>query len=463
MSEIVNEYKLESYKKIKPLGEKGNLWIVEDSVTGKYFVMRKLSMDVQKVYQILTGIHHPNIVEITDVFFCSGFLYVIEEYLKGRLLSDVVAEKSISGRHVLSIGKQILNALSILHEHNIVHRDVKPENIMVDRKGCVKLIDFDIARLFSEDKSRDTTVKGSKDYASPEQFGFMQSDCRTDIYALGVTLNELATGELPEKKICRGRLGAVVRRCIEFDPKRRYQTAAQALKDIRRREGMVHGVCITVFAIFLVAMVIAAFSLQNPPVQTFDKLAESTEYRHRIIYVREPERYPAVLLEENQEYEFAVDLGNGCHTTVSAKHTQEQLKFSCLSPDGNKAEFEFDDVFSDWYDSLGFSINIDIQETLPEYEILLDDIDADGTKEFLITLAWRHGVDTLEPEMRYYLTEYSILWVVCQDGQGAFVCSEPLGFEGCLPSLENDTILYERMNTIWYSFDKENRTWLSLY
>ena len=65
MSEIVNEYKLESYKKIKPLGEKGNLWIVEDSVTGKYFVMRKLSMDVQKVYQILTGIHHPNIVEIT--------------------------------------------------------------------------------------------------------------------------------------------------------------------------------------------------------------------------------------------------------------------------------------------------------------------------------------------------------------------------------------------------------------
>lgn len=87
MSEIVNEYKLESYQRVKPLGEKGNLWLAEDSVTGKRFVMRSLSMDAQEVYQTLAGIHHPNIVEIADVFSCNGFLYVIEEYLEGVLLS----------------------------------------------------------------------------------------------------------------------------------------------------------------------------------------------------------------------------------------------------------------------------------------------------------------------------------------------------------------------------------------
>lgn len=101
---------------------------------------------------------------------------------------------------------------------------------MIDSFGNVKLIDFDIARLFSEEKTKDTTLKGSKDYAPPEQFGFSQSDYRTDIYSLGVTINEIAVGELPEKKLCRGRLGAVVKHCIEFDPKRRYQTADQALR-----------------------------------------------------------------------------------------------------------------------------------------------------------------------------------------------------------------------------------------
>lgn len=364
---------------------------------------------------------------------------------------------------MLSIGKQLLSALSVLHEHSIVHRDVKPENVIVDRKGNVKLIDFDIARLFSEDKAGDTTVKGSRDYASPEQFGFMQSDCRTDIYSLGVTLNELATGELPEKRLCRGRLGAVVRRCIEFDPKRRYQTAAQALKCIRRRERAVRFVCTAVLAISVAAVFITVFLPPNLQSQAFEKLAESTEYTHRVISVREPERYPAVLLADNQEYEFTVGLGNGTHTAVSAKQTHERLSFSCTSPDGNMADFEFEDVFSDWYHALGYSINIDIQKTSPEYEILLDDIDGDGMREFLITLAWRHGVGAPASETWYYLTEYSVLWVVCQDGQGAFVCSEPLGFEGCLPSLENDTVLYESSNAVWYSFDKENRIWLSLF
>ena len=198
--------------------------------------MRRLPADSLRLCQILGQIRHPNIVEIFDVFTYGGFLYVIEEYLEWELLSDRMDKAVLSHRCALNVGKQLLGALSVLHEHHIVHRDIKPENIMIDRAGNVKLIDFDIARIFSKDKSSDTVAKGSRAYAPPEQFGFAQSDCRADIYSLGVTLNELATGKLPEEKRCAGRLGAIVRRCTEFDPKRRYQTASQALSHISRLE-----------------------------------------------------------------------------------------------------------------------------------------------------------------------------------------------------------------------------------
>ena len=254
MSDMVNEYKLESYVKKSPLGNKGTMWVVEEVIKRKRFVMRQLPAASQRVYQILKELHHPNIIEIVDVFSCHGFCYVIEEYLDWELLADRIAVKKLSKYQVRSVAKQLLRALILLHENSIVHKDIKPENIMIDSFGNIKLIDFDIAHLYSEDKTKDTTLKGSKDYAPPEQFGFSQSDCRTDIYALGVTLNEIAVGELPEKKLCRGRMRTVVKRCIEFDPKRRYQTANQALKHIYRQERGIAGVLVVIVMSLIISL-----------------------------------------------------------------------------------------------------------------------------------------------------------------------------------------------------------------
>lgn len=482
MTDIVNEYKLDCYQKIMPLGTKDNLWIVEDSVTGRRFVMRKLPMNLQQVYQRLALIHHGNIVEINDIFMHNGFLYVIEEYLEGELLSDLINSRKFSRNQVLAISRQLFNALHALHENHIVHRDIKPENIIMDVYGNIKLIDFDIARIFVSDKNGDTTVKGSRNYAPPEQFGFAQSDQRTDIYSLGVTLNELAVGKLPEEKICSGKLGIVIRRCIEFDPKRRYQNAAQAIKHLdwlEKRTVIFVVFVIIIFSIVLFLIVFAKAVLfsgkiqedneQPPEIKTItrkmnihtlpqkEELFDSAEYQDRIIYVQDPDQYPALLIVNNQEYKFSIDLKRDWPMTVSAEKENEQLILACKLMNGNIFEFEFNDVFSDTYKQQGYYNNIDFDETSPEYEILLDDLDNDGVRDLLVTLAWRHRVDTPDLADRYYLTEYSTLWVVYTTEDNKLACSEPIYFNGYTPELQTDTLLFDYWNYEWYFF--QNGIW----
>ena len=322
MHTLADEYKSERYKKRSPIGAKGNLWIAEDSVTQKRCVMRRLPMHMQAVCQRLSTIRHAGVVEILDVFPYECSLYVIEEYLEGKPLSDMIDTQRLSKRQVMSIAKQLFSALSVLHGQNIVHRDIKPENIMIDTRGRVKLIDFGIARLFSEDKRGDTTVKGTKDYAPPEQYGFSQTDRRADIYSLGVTLNELAVGRLPEDKLCGGRLGVIIRRCIEFDPKKRYQDAAQALRHIKRLEW--GSAPLILSCLPLLAVMAAVLILSNGTGRDKDKEPAGNETppalpepEERILSVQDPGQYPALLMTENKEYMFSSDLR--CGLMLSAR------------------------------------------------------------------------------------------------------------------------------------------------
>ena len=223
--------KLPCYKKIQTLGAKGGLWVVRESVAGKTFVMRKLSRENREVYERLMSIRHPNVVRVLHVFSDKGTFYGVEEYVQGRSLFCILTQRGAFGSKVISVGEQILKGLSVLHKNGIIHRDMKPKNVMMDEK--VKLIDFHIARVFYGEKERDTMLKGTKGYASPEQFGYRQTDCRTDIYSLGVTLNELAVGKLPREERCKGGLGVFIRKCTKFDPKRRFQTAQEALRRLK--------------------------------------------------------------------------------------------------------------------------------------------------------------------------------------------------------------------------------------
>lgn len=175
------------------------------------------------IYEKLCKIKTPNLPEIYDAITMDDGLIVFEEYIDGMNIAQIME----SGRYRYSGAKKVLvgvcNALFILHKYGFVHRDIKPENVMVDKTGRVVLIDFNASRKMSVN-SRDTVIMGTVGYVSPEQLGILQSDERTDIYALGVLLNVMITGKHPSEKVASGRVGRIVRKCTNVNPNDRYQS-----------------------------------------------------------------------------------------------------------------------------------------------------------------------------------------------------------------------------------------------
>ena len=112
-----------------------------------------------------------------------------------------------------------------------VHRDVKPENVILRGSEAI-LIDFDAARLHKSepDHETDTQILGTTGFAAPEQYGLSQTDVRSDIYSLGILINVMLTGQHPSKQLARGRLGRIVERCTHVNPQKRYQNVLRLME-----------------------------------------------------------------------------------------------------------------------------------------------------------------------------------------------------------------------------------------
>ncbi len=122
---------------------------------------------------------------------------------------------------------QLCSGVESLHNRNIIHRDITPNNVMVDYEGNIKLIDFNISRERKQSASRDTTVMGTAGYASPEQFGFTQTGFGADIYAMGVLLNFMLTGKMPNEKLCSGKYASIVKKATQIKEEDRYSNVHQ--------------------------------------------------------------------------------------------------------------------------------------------------------------------------------------------------------------------------------------------
>ncbi len=171
-------------------------------------------------------LHLPEIYE--SVHLMDGQI-VLEEFIDGMNVAQIMEVERYNYKGAKRVLLSVCDALSILHQKKIVHRDVKPENVLVTPTGRVVLIDFNASREMKEN-SLDTVIMGTVGYASPEQMGITQSDSRTDIYAVGVLLNVMLTGKHPSDVLVKGRPGRIVRKCTQINPDLRYQDASRLAK-----------------------------------------------------------------------------------------------------------------------------------------------------------------------------------------------------------------------------------------
>jgi uncharacterized protein YndB with AHSA1/START domain/predicted Ser/Thr protein kinase len=192
----------------------------------------------------LAKLLHPYIVTVFDFGKSEDLYYLVMEYVEGATLRQLETDHKITERDALDYVPQITEALEHAHEAGVVHRDVKPENVVVDRRGRVRLVDFGLAALFGTGPagtSSDSSIAGTPGYMAPEQFITPESvDHRADLYATGVVLYEMLTGRLPPgdrpaPSLVAGtdaRLDPIVLRATERDRERRYQAARHLRTDL---------------------------------------------------------------------------------------------------------------------------------------------------------------------------------------------------------------------------------------
>ena len=150
--------------------------------------------------QAAAGLQHPNIVSVYDVGKEGNIHFIVMELIDGRPLSDIIQERApMDYKTSIELIKQVASALSVAHRNHIIHRDVKPHNIMITKDGMAKLADFGIAKAVSDSTLVTETSKviGSVHYFSPEQARGAYVDERSDIYSLGIVLYEMLTGQVP--------------------------------------------------------------------------------------------------------------------------------------------------------------------------------------------------------------------------------------------------------------------------
>lgn len=219
----------EIIEKIKA-SERGGVERVRRIADGSRWIRRIYPEDKREIFKTLSSIDSPYIPHIEQIEFTDNTT-IIEQEVEGSLLSECLLTRNLSPKEVLSISKQLLAVLSELQAHSIIHRDIKPDNIILTEQGHVFLIDFGIARIYRKDSTRDTSLFGTAGYAAPEQYGFAQTDPRSDLYSVGMVIKELCEAAGLKE---RDRLYQFALRCSSFDPNQRYGSAEEAVRELQR-------------------------------------------------------------------------------------------------------------------------------------------------------------------------------------------------------------------------------------
>ena len=259
----------ERYEIIGKIGAGGmsDVYKAKDHVLGRFVAIKVLkqefSEDVNFVTKFRTeaqsaaGLEHPNIVNIYDVGSENGMHYIVMEYVDGITLKTYIEKKGkLTYKEAVSIAIQVGRGIEAAHNKNIVHRDIKPQNIIISKDGRIKVADFGIARAITDETTNLYGAAGSVHYISPEQARGGYCDERSDIYSLGITIYEMVTGRVPfdgdttvavaiahinEAMVPPSNiepsvpvaLEQIIFKCTQKRPNQRYSSCADLIKDLR--------------------------------------------------------------------------------------------------------------------------------------------------------------------------------------------------------------------------------------
>ncbi len=195
-------------------------------------VVKRLFDANPEIYRVISEIENVHIPKIYCVEKLENELFVAEEYVGGKTLDEYLKEDAPEDVKKLEMMTQLCDALMALHtcKPPVIHRDIKPSNIIVTEDGVLKIIDFDASRQYKGEKNTsDTRLLGTIEYAAPEQFGYAQTDFRSDIYSTGVVFSELSMEEkVPFAKDWK----RLVDKCTNFSPENRYKNIPELKKDL---------------------------------------------------------------------------------------------------------------------------------------------------------------------------------------------------------------------------------------
>ncbi len=262
-------YIADRYEIVGKVGTGGmsDVFKAKDHILGRYVAIKVLKQEFSEdrnfvvkfrtEAQSAAGLEHPNIVNIYDVGSEDGFHYIVMEYVEGITLKTYIEKKGkLSFKESVSIAIQVARGIEAAHNKDIIHRDIKPQNIIISTEGKVKVTDFGIAKAISSN-TVSSDVMGSVHYTSPEHARNGQVDGRSDIYSLGIVMYEMVTGRVPfdgettvavaiqhlqEEMISPAAYATdlpismekIILKCCQKSPDRRYQSIAELLNDLRK-------------------------------------------------------------------------------------------------------------------------------------------------------------------------------------------------------------------------------------
>lgn len=335
--EITNRYEIKACLK---MNEDKQVYLVTSKTNWKKYVLKALASkcheSLKEEYKLSMELSHPGIVSAVEYIAGTEYNYLIRDYVEGYTVTELVEMTEaghLQNEELHRITLQLCDILQYLHTQKppIIHRDIKPDNIIITKQNECKLIDFGISRRYQGKGDSDTFIMGTQFSAPPEQYGFAQTNERSDIYSIGVLMFYMATGSMNIKELKQyqipGDIRRIIMKCTRFSPKDRYASVKQlkykliSYPLLYKKRGLLYAGGIAVAVLLIIGLIL--FIVKRPICERDIKVTSGFDTTQSDPVMDDQSSEPTLqpsLSDRETDTEQAVETGN---TDLEAKETTE--------------------------------------------------------------------------------------------------------------------------------------------